>query len=78
MNHMNNGGLMKSYVTPNDLKKIENTKGQILATNANGIVIVKTVNIFSVWNPEDGFIFCHTFSEEEAWEVFVKYSKREV
>lgn len=66
---------MKSYVTPNDLKAIQNVKGKILATSSNGIVIVKTVTIYTVWIPEENFQLCNTYSSEEAWKTFIKYSE---
>ena len=63
---------MKKYVTPNDMKKIEGVKGTILKEQ-NGVVLVKTDSIYSVWNPEDGFSFCNTFDAQEAEQTFEKY-----
>ena len=65
---------MKRYVTPNDLKAVSHIKGEILKEKGN-VVLVKTANIFTVWNPEEGFHFCNTFYEEEALETFNKYTK---
>lgn len=63
---------MKRYVTPNELKRIENIKGQVLESE-NGIVLVKTLDIYSVWVPDTGFIFCHTFDIKEAADTFTKF-----
>ena len=65
---------MKKYVTPNDMKKIEGVKGIILRQQ-NGIVLVKTDTIYSVWKPEDGFSFCNTFDLKEAEDTFEKYKE---
>jgi hypothetical protein len=64
---------MKHYVTPNCLKRIENVKGQIVKCYGD-LVMVKTLDIYTVWNPNDGFIFCHTFCENEAVETFNKFA----
>jgi len=64
---------MKKYVMTNDIKKIENKKGEILA-NSKTITLVKTADIFTVWMPEDGFVITHTFDQTEAWNTFVKYA----
>lgn len=63
---------MKKYVTPNDMKKIEGIKGTILESK-NGVVLVKTADIYSVWMPEDGLSFCNTFDIKEAVDTFEKY-----
>jgi hypothetical protein len=63
---------MKKYVTPNELKRIENIKGQVLESE-NGVVMVKTADIYSVWMPETGLIVCHTFDIKEAADTYIKF-----
>jgi hypothetical protein len=66
--------MKKRYVFAKDLKAIENQRGQILKSN-DKIFLVKTSEIYTVWAPESGLIFCHTFYENEALETFEKYTK---
>jgi len=65
------------YVFAKDLARIQGIKGQIIESK-NGITLVKTLDIYTVWNAEDGFIFTHTFSIKEAAETFEKYSNGRV
>jgi hypothetical protein len=72
---------MKDFLTPNDLKKIENKKGTILISS-NPINMVETksdeievgTSVYTVWNFVDGFIFVRTQNHDEAYEVFKKFA----
>jgi hypothetical protein len=67
---------MKRYVTSNDMKKIENTKGQIIESK-NGVFLVKTSDIYTVWMPETGLMIENTFYILDAVLAFDKFSKGE-
>lgn len=64
---------MKKYVTANDMNKLQGTKGYILESK-NGITLVKTSNIYTVWGPESGLMIINTFYISEAALAFDKYS----
>jgi hypothetical protein len=65
---------MKKYVTTNDMNKLQGIKGQILEEK-NGVVLVKTSNIYTVWIPESGLMITNTFYISEAALAFDKYSE---
>ena len=65
---------MKKYVTTNDMNKLQGIKGQILESN-NGVVLVKTADIYTVWIPESGLMITNTYYILEAAQAFEKYSK---
>jgi hypothetical protein len=65
---------MKKYVTTNDMNKLQGIKGQILESN-NGVYLVKTADIYTVWIPESGLMITNTFYILEAAQAFEKYSK---
>lgn len=72
---------MKAYLTPNDLKKIENKKGTILiSSNPINLVeqksdeIEKGTSVYTVWNFVDGYIFIRTQNYDEAIKTFEKFA----
>lgn len=64
------------YVFKKDLDAVYNVKGSILKDDGR-ISIIKTGELYTVWNAEEGYIFIHTFYEDEALSTFEKYSKVE-
>jgi hypothetical protein len=68
--------MIKTYVTPNDMKKLNGKKGIIL-DEFGDLTLVKTSNnditIFTVWDCLTAFTFCDTFDELEARETFSKF-----
>ena len=65
---------MKKYVTTNDMNKLQGIKGQILEEK-NGVVLVKTSNIYTVWIPESVLMITNTLYISEAALAFDKYSE---
>lgn len=65
---------MKKYVTTNDMNKLQGIKGHIIEEK-NGVVLVKTANIYTVWIPESNLMITNTFYISEAALAFEKYSE---
>lgn len=75
---------IKKYLTQKDIEASLQKRGMALKEE-NGIVLVKTKSpeifegssIYTVWKPEENFIFIHSQDIDEALEVFEKYTKKE-
>lgn len=68
-------------LTTREIQKLASSTKRLVLKNDGRIYLVRTDGteqigkvVFTVWNPEDNFIFVHTTSEAEAEEYYKKYA----